>query len=198
MLQWGVACGAGVHGGHSLLAPPTCRACAEAHAPASTCMEDRPTATLRHILKRLRETYCSTIGYEYMHINDTEKCDWIRNKIETIEPPKYSQKEKLQILDRVAWSELFERFLANKYSSAKRFGLEGGETLIPGMKTMIDQAADLGVENVVIGMPHRGRLNVLANVVRKPMRQIFSEFTGKKLDVGGTSGAEEYTGSGDV
>ena len=70
--------------------------------------------------------------------------------------PQFSQKEKLQILDRVAWSEMFETFLANKYSSAKRFGLEGGETLIPGMKILIDRAADLGVENVVIGMPHRG------------------------------------------
>ena len=70
--------------------------------------------------------------------------------------PQFSQKEKLQILDRVAWSEMFETFLANKYSSAKRFGLEGGETLVPGMKILIDRAADLGVESVVIGMPHRG------------------------------------------
>lgn len=76
--------------------------------------------------------------------------------METIEPPQFSQKDKLQILDRVAWSEMFESFLANKFSSAKRFGLEGGETLIPGMKSLIDRAAELGVETVCIGMPHRG------------------------------------------
>lgn len=70
--------------------------------------------------------------------------------------PKYNQKDKLQILDRLAWSEMFELYLAKKYSNAKRFGLEGGETLIPGMKQLIDRAADMGVENVVIGMPHRG------------------------------------------
>jgi 2-oxoglutarate dehydrogenase E1 component len=78
--------------------------------------------------------------------------------VESFKQPKFSQKEKLQILDRVAWSEMFETFLANKYSSAKRFGLEGGETLIPGMKQLIDRAADLGVESVVIGMPHRGEV----------------------------------------
>lgn len=84
------------------------------------------------------------------------------------------------ILDRLAWSEMFESFLAAKYSAAKRFGLEGCETLVPGMKALIDRAAERGVESIVLGMPHRGRLNVLANVVRKPMAQIFSEFTGVK------------------
>lgn len=118
--------------------------------------ENRPTRTLREILTRLKETYCGSIGYEYMHIPEADKCNWIREKIETVDPPKYSQKEKLQILDRVAWSEMFETFLANKFSSAKRFGLEGGETLIPGMKALIDKGADLGVDTVVLGMPHRG------------------------------------------
>ena len=75
---------------------------------------------------------------------------------------------------------MFESFLAAKYSAAKRFGLEGCETLVPGMKALIDRAAERGVESIVLGMPHRGRLNVLANVVRKPMAQIFSEFTGVK------------------
>jgi 2-oxoglutarate dehydrogenase E1 component len=129
--------------------------------------ESRPTRTLREILTRLRETYCGSIGYEYMHIPDTEKCDWIREKIETIEPPKYTQKEKLQILDRLAWAEMFETFLANKHTSAKRFGLEGGETLIPGMKQLIDVAADQGVESVVIGMPHRGRAGGPSEGLRK-------------------------------
>lgn len=133
-----------------------CRFFIGAWHQAGFLAEDRPTHTLRSILTRLKETYCSRIGFEYMHIPDSAKCDWIREKIETIAPLQYSQKEKLQILDRVAWSEMFETFLANKYSSAKRFGLEGGETLIPGMKHLIDVAADMGVENVVMGMPHRG------------------------------------------
>ena len=97
------------------------------------------------------------------------------------------------ILDRLAWSEMFESFLAAKYSAAKRFGLEGAETLIPGMKAMIDRAAELGVDAIVLGMPHRGRLSVLANVVRKPMAQIFSEFTGVRPGEG-----PEYSGTGDV
>jgi len=156
--------------------------------------EGRPIRTLREILTRLRETYCSTTGYEYMHMPDRDKCNWVRERIETIEAPAFSKKEKLNILDRLAWSDMFENFLANKYTAAKRFGLEGAESLIPGMKALIDRAADLGVDNIVIGMPHRGRLNVLANVVRKPMSQIFSEFSGAPSTA--TSG--EYTGSGDV
>jgi len=158
--------------------------------------EGRPTRTLREMLNRLRETYCSTTGYEYMHIPEREKCNWIREQIETIDPPMYTKKEKLNILDRLAWSEMFETFLAKKYTAAKRFGLEGAESLIPGMKALIDTGADLGVENVVIGMPHRGRLNVLANVVRKPMSQIFSEFSGAPQPL--ASDGHQYTGSGDV
>lgn len=156
--------------------------------------EQRPVRTLRELLTRLQETYCGKIGYEYMHIPDRDRCNWIRDKIETIDPPKYSPKEKYHILDRLAWSDMFETFLANKYTAAKRFGLEGCETLIPGMKALIDRSAEMGVETVVIGMPHRGRLNVLANVVRKPMGQIFSEFSGKKPK----HSDDEYYGSGDV
>eukprot|EP00877_Chromochloris_zofingiensis_P000629 jgi/Chrzof1/10567/Cz05g03220.t1_OGD[v5.2] len=156
--------------------------------------ENRPIRTLREILQRLRETYCGPIGYEYMHIPDRERCNWLRERIETPEPVRFSKQKKLHILDRLAWSDMFETFLANKFTAAKRFGLEGAETLIPGMKCMIDRATDLGVQSIVIGMPHRGRLNVLANVVRKPMAQIFSEFSGKGL----ASPEGEYAGSGDV
>lgn len=158
--------------------------------------EGRPTRTLREILTRLRETYTSTIGYEYMHIPERDKCNWIRERIETVDAPAYSKKEKINILDRLAWSDMFETFLANKYTAAKRFGLEGAESLIPGMKALIDRAADLGVANIVIGMPHRGRLNVLANVVRKPMTQIFCEFSGVAHIA--NAGEGEYHGSGDV
>ncbi|EFJ04431.1 hypothetical protein SELMODRAFT_138697, partial [Selaginella moellendorffii] len=154
--------------------------------------ENRPVQTLRAILKRLEQAYCGTIGYEYMHISDREKCNWLREKIEQHVPSKYSKERQITILDRLIWGTKFENFLAQKWT-AKRFGLEGCETLIPGMKEQIDRAADLGVESVVIGMPHRGRLNVLGNVVRKPLRQIFSEFAG------GTKPAESgYSGSGDV
>lgn len=156
--------------------------------------EQRPVRTLRDITTRLREAYCGSIGYEYMHITDTAKCNWLRARIETAEPPSYSQQKKLNILDRLTWSEQFESFLANKYTAAKRFGLEGCESLIPGMKALIDTAAEMGVNSIVLGMPHRGRLNVLANVMRKPMEQVFAEFAGRKPTVDG----DTYTGSGDV
>lgn len=129
-----------------------------------------------------------------MHIPDRDRCNWLRERIETIEKVEFSKEKKLHTLDRLAWSEMFESFLANKYSAAKRFGLEGGESLIPGMKALIDTAADLGVECVVMGMPHRGRLNVLGNVVRKPLAQIFGEFSGEQPKLGEAS----WFGTGDV
>ena len=124
--------------------------------------EDRPVQTLRQILNRLKQTYCGSIGYEYMHILDRDKCNWLRERIEMPHQRAYSKKRKLVMLDRLAWADMFESFLSNKYSAAKRFGLEGAETLIPGMKELIDRASELGVESIVLGMPHRGRLNVLA------------------------------------
>lgn len=156
--------------------------------------ENRPIQTLRAILNRLEQAYCGNIGYEYMHITDREKCNWIRDKIETPHATQFSRQRRQVIHDRLAWSALFENFLATKWTSAKRFGLEGGETLIPGMKAMFDLAADLGVENIVMGMAHRARLNVLGNVVRKPMRQIFNEFSGGTPE----EEVECYTGTGDV
>lgn len=158
--------------------------------------EQRPVRTLREILTRLRETYCGTIGYEYMHIPDREKCNWIRARIETPDVEEFSQAKKLNVLDRLTWSERFESFLNNKFTAAKRFGLEGCESLVPGMKALIDRSAELGTESIVIGMPHRGRLNVLANVMRKPMEQVFSEFAGKSPTA--ADGNETYMGSGDV
>jgi len=157
--------------------------------------ENRPVQTLRSIINRLEQAYCGSVGYEYMHIADKEQCNWLRNKIETVKPRECNAERREVILDRLIWSTQFENFLATKWTAAKRFGLEGGESLIPGMKEMFDRASDLGVETIVIGMPHRGRLNVLANVVRKPLRQIFNEFSG------GTKPVEEqglYTGTGDV
>lgn len=89
------------------------------------------------------------------------------------------------ILDRLMWSELFEKFVASKYPNEKRFGLEGCESLIPGMKALIDRSVEHGVKSIVMGMPHRGRLNVLANVVRKPIEAILNEFAGKDVDSSG-------------
>ncbi|KAE8712103.1 2-oxoglutarate dehydrogenase [Hibiscus syriacus] len=157
--------------------------------------ENRPVQTLRSILTRLEQAYCGSIGFEFMHIEEREKCNWLREKIETPTPMHYNKDRRFVILDRLMWSTKFESFLATKMKTAKRFGLEGGETLIPGMKEMFDRAADLGVECIVVGMSHRGRLNVLGNVFRKPLRQIFSEFD-KNSKFEDESGL--YTGTGDV
>ncbi|XAR66337.1 Oxoglutarate dehydrogenase (succinyl-transferring) [Bertholletia excelsa] len=131
--------------------------------------------TLRAILTRLEQACCGTIGCEFMHIADCDKCNWLRDKIETPTPKQYSQDHQQVMLDQLMWSTQFENFLATKWTAAKRFGLEGGETLIPGMKEMSDWAADLGVEGIVIGMSHIGS--------------------------GGTKPVDEvglYTGTGDV
>lgn len=152
--------------------------------------EGRQKMTLREIIDACEKTYCGSYGIEYIHIPDREQCDWIRDRIEVPNPYKYSVDEKRRILDRLIWSSSFESFLATKYPNDKRFGLEGCETLVPGMKAMIDRSVDYGVKDIVIGMPHRGRLNVLSNVVRKPNESIFSEFSGT------TESSDE--GSGDV
>ena len=134
----------------------------------------------------------SCMCLQYMHIPNRDTCNWLRARIEKAHQEPFSKKEKLRMLDRLAWSDMFETLLANKYAAAKRFSLEGAESLVPGMKALIDKSADLGVDNVVIGMPHRGRLNILGNVVRKPLSQIFHEFAGKM-----TAGfnADEYMGT---
>ena len=140
--------------------------------------QSRGSVTIRHIWQRLHEVYTGNIGYEYMHIPSVEKCNWIRSRIEPHVKQVLSNETKLKIYERLAWSELFENFLKEKYATAKRFGLEGAESFIVGMKSAILKSADLGAEAVVMGMPHRGRLNVLQSVVRKPLEQLFREFQG--------------------
>lgn len=147
------------------------------------------TMTLREIVDVCEKLYCSSYGVEYIHIPSKEQCDWLRERIEIPRPFNYSVDKKRQILDRLIWACSFESFLATKFPNDKRFGLEGAEAIIPGMKSLIDTSVEHGVEDVVIGMPHRGRLNMLSNVVRKPNESIFSEFTGSK---------EFDEGSGDV
>jgi len=134
---------------------------------------------LREIIARLEKTYCQSIGVEYMFINNSEQCDWIRRKFETPGCIELQTEEKLLAWKRLLRSYKFEEFLARKWTSAKRFGLEGCEILIPGLKTIIDTLSAAGTDSFVMGMPHRGRLNVLANVVRKDLDQIFSQFDSK-------------------
>lgn len=134
--------------------------------------------TLREILAALRKVYCGTIGFEYMHIAAKEPCEWLRSKFEVPEAFALSKAEKTKLLERLAWASLFERFVATKYPADKRFGLEGGEALVPGMIDVLYKLSADGVENVILGMAHRGRLNVLTNVVRKPLESILCEFSG--------------------
>ena len=149
----------------------------------------KKSLTLREIIENCEKLYCQSYGVEYVHIPSKEQCDWLRERIEIPQPFKYSADQKRQILDRLIWSCSFESFLATKFPNDKRFGLEGAEAVVPGMKALIDTSVEFGVEDIVIGMPHRGRLNMLSNVVRKPNESIFSEFTGSK---------EFDEGSGDV
>lgn len=144
---------------------------------------------LREILKRLELTYCRHIGVEYMHINSMEQCNFIRQRLEPPGCMELSPEQKRLILARLTRATGFEAFLARKWSSEKRFGLEGCEILIPAMKQIIDKSTEYGVESIVMGMAHRGRLNVLANVCRKPLHQIFTQFAAL---------AAADAGSGDV
>uniref|UniRef100_A0A8B9LDW1 2-oxoglutarate dehydrogenase-like, mitochondrial n=1 Tax=Astyanax mexicanus TaxID=7994 RepID=A0A8B9LDW1_ASTMX len=147
------------------------------------------TLPLREIIRRLETSYCGHIGVEFMFINNVEQCQWIRQKFESPGIMKFTEKEKRTLLARLVRSTRFEDFLARKWSSEKRFGLEGCEVLIPALKMIIDKSSAAGIESVIMGMPHRGRLNVLANVVRKDLDQIFCQFD-PKLEAG--SGDVKY------
>jgi len=143
----------------------------------------RPSVTLRQVVNNLEKTYCSTLGVEYMHMGSKEKCNWIRSQVESPKWMAFNKEKKLHIYERLTFADYFEKFCGNKFNTAKRFGLEGGESCIPGLKCMIDRGSELGLESFVFGMPHRGRLNVLTNVMRKPMPQIFKEFQGTHYDL---------------
>ncbi|KAF8630913.1 hypothetical protein AX17_005271 [Amanita inopinata Kibby_2008] len=153
--------------------------------------EDKTTMKLREIIALCKRIYCGAVGIQYVHIPDKEQCDWIRERVEVPKPWNYTVDEKRMILDRLIWSESFEKFIASKYPNEKRFGLEGCEALIPGMKALIDRSVDHGVKHVTIGMPHRGRLNVLGNVIRKPVEAILNEFSGD-LDLDSPAGDVKY------
>ncbi|WP_019944348.1 2-oxoglutarate dehydrogenase E1 component [Dyadobacter beijingensis] len=151
---------------------------------------DRP-ATLREIVDALKKIYASNIGFEYLYIRDREQKSWLRKKIEKEAlTMSFSIDEKKHILSKLNEAVVFENFLHTKYLGQKRFSLEGGETTIPALDAMINKASEMGVVEVMIGMAHRGRLNVLANIMQKTYGQIFNEFEGNLPD--------QVWGDGDV
>ncbi|MBN9481801.1 MAG: 2-oxoglutarate dehydrogenase E1 component [Bacteroidetes bacterium 43-93] len=135
-------------------------------------------AKLSDIIAKLKKLYTGNIGIEYTYINDYDTCMWVQKEFETLQELTLSISEKKRILEKLNEGVIFEKFLHTKYIGQKRFGLDGGESTIPGLDAIITEAADAGVQEVVIGMAHRGRLNVLANTLGKTYEQIFSEFEG--------------------
>ncbi|XP_023951270.2 2-oxoglutarate dehydrogenase complex component E1 isoform X3 [Bicyclus anynana] len=164
--------------------------------PSTTFIGEKEKALpLREILNRLEQAYCNNIGIEFMFINSLEQCNWIRQRMEPPNVTKMSNDQKRLILARLTRSTGFENFLAKKWSSEKRFGLEGCEILIPAMKQVIDTSTRLGVESIIMGMPHRGRLNVLANVCRKPLHQLFTQFAGLEAEDDGSGDVKYHLGT---
>jgi len=150
-------------------------------------------ATMRQIIEIVRRTYCGTFALQYMHISNAEQASWLKERIEGYgKEIAFTKMGRKAILNKLVEAEGFEKFLHVKYMGTKRFGLDGGESLIPAMEQIIKRGGALGVRDIVIGMPHRGRLSVLANVMQKPYRAIFNEFQG------GSSKPEDVDGSGDV
>jgi 2-oxoglutarate dehydrogenase E1 component len=151
------------------------------------------TGTIREILTILKRTYCGDIGVQYMHISDPAQKAWLQERIEGRDKEIHFTKEgKVAILKKLIEAEGFERFLHKRYPGTKRFGLDGGEAMVPAMEQIIKRGGALGVRDIVLGMPHRGRLNVLAAVMAKPYHVIFHEFQG------GSSVPSDIEGSGDV
>ncbi|KPD13545.1 2-oxoglutarate dehydrogenase E1 component [Phaeobacter sp. 11ANDIMAR09] len=150
-------------------------------------------ASMRQIVDIVKRTYCGTFALQYMHISDPAQSAWLKERIEGYDKEiKFTREGRKAILNKMVEAEGFEKFLHVKYMGTKRFGLDGGESLIPAMEQIIKRGGNLGVEEIVIGMPHRGRLSVLANVMQKPYRAIFNEFQG------GSFKPEDVDGSGDV
>ncbi len=151
------------------------------------------SATPGQMVDILKRTYCGRIGYEFMHINDAEQKDWLQRRIEGPDREiSFTPEGKRSILYKLVEAEGFEKFCAVRFVGTKRFGLDGGEAMIPALEQIIKRGGQLGVKEIVLGMSHRGRLNVLANVMSKPYRQIFHEFQG------GSTNPGEVEGSGDV
>jgi 2-oxoglutarate dehydrogenase E1 component len=149
--------------------------------------------TVRELVDTLRANYCGPVGLEYMHISDVEERRFLQERMEGKDAAiQFTPEGKRAILAKVIEAEQYEKFLGRKYVGTKRFGLDGGEAMIPALEAVIKYGGQLGVREIVYGMPHRGRLNVLANVMAKPYRVIFHEFSG------GSSNPDDVGGSGDV
>ncbi len=149
--------------------------------------------TVRALVDTLRANYCGKVGLEYMHISDLEERRFFQDRMEGVDKTiGFTPEGQRAILAKVIEAEQYEKFLGRKYVGTKRFGLDGGEAMIPALESFIKQGGALGVREIVIGMPHRGRLNVLANVMAKPYKIIFHEFSG------GSANPEDVGGSGDV
>ncbi|WP_428539795.1 2-oxoglutarate dehydrogenase E1 component [Profundibacter sp.] len=150
-------------------------------------------ASMRQIVDILKRTYCGTFALQYMHISNAEQAGWLKERIEGYgKEIQFTREGRKAILNKLVEAEGFEKFLHVKYMGTKRFGLDGGESLIPAMEQIIKRGGDLGAKEIVIGMPHRGRLSVLVNVMAKPYRAVFNEFQG------GSFKPEDVDGSGDV
>ncbi len=150
-------------------------------------------ATIRELVDTLRKNYCGNVGLEYMHIADVEERRFLQERMEGQDKAiEFSVDGKKAILNKVIEAEQWEKFLGKKYVGTKRFGLDGGESMIPALESVIKYGGQMGVREIVIGMAHRGRLNVLANVMAKPLRVIFHEFAG------GSANPDDIGGSGDV
>jgi len=151
------------------------------------------TATIREILAIVRRTYCGNVGVQYMHISDPKEKAWLQARIEGRDKEiAFTKEGKIAILKKLIETEGFEKFLHRRFPGTKRFGLDGGESLVPALEQIIKRGGALGVKDIIIGMPHRGRLNVLAAVMGKPYQVIFHEFQG------GSSLPSDVEGSGDV
>jgi 2-oxoglutarate dehydrogenase E1 component len=151
-----------------------------------------PVQSLEQILDRLRRTYCGKIGVEFTHVQDPGRKDWLRRQLEESGNERaFATEERLRILEKLSAAELFERFLHTKFLGQKRFSLEGAEAVIPALDTLVEDAPAHGVRELVIGMAHRGRLNVLSNIVGKSLESLFSEFED-------SPDADSPYGSGDV
>ena len=124
---------------------------------------------LGELIDALKNAYCGKIGVEYMHISNREQQHWIREKFEGLQQTPVPKEYRVLNYDRLVWANEFQKFLANKFNTTKRFGVEGCESFIAGLKISFDKLVEHGVTKIVLGMPHRGRMNVLGNVVRKPL-----------------------------
>ena len=148
-------------------------------------------AKLKDIIAHLENSYCQSIGSEYMYIRDPERVEWLRSKIEAVHKPKYSKEEKKKIFEMTSKASLFEQYIHKKFVGQKRFSVEGCEAVVPAMDYIVKKGAEMGVEEFVIGMAHRGRLNVLTNILEKPQEEIFREFEGVEFE-GNMDGDVKY------